>query len=62
MDWNSLLNQRIFVKLNSGEVYNGFVIEVESEGNVTFITINDKYGSDVVFPISQIVKLVREGE
>ena len=55
MDWTDWTGKRIFVRLSSGKVFSGKVIEVSDEG--IFIKIIDKFNSPVIFATSDIVEL-----
>ncbi len=57
MDWNEWLGKRIFVKLLSGGVYSGKVLEVEEP----LIKIKDKFGEIVLFRVDDISKIKGEG-
>ena len=56
MEWSDWVGKRIFVKLNTGEVYNGIILDAD----IIFITIRDKFNEKVVFPISNIQKIKEE--
>lgn len=61
MEWNEWLGKTIFVKLKSGGVYSGKVIDVDASANpVIFISIIDKFGNKVSFVQSEIIKIVEE--
>jgi len=63
MEWKYWNGKRIFVKLKSGAVYSGDVIEVDvSNGELIWFTIIDKKGERVVFVHSEIIKLKEEEE
>ena len=55
MDWTDWTGKRIFVRLSSGKVFSGKVIEVSDDG--VFIKIIDKFNSPVIFATSDIVEL-----
>ena len=55
MDWTDWTGKRIFVRLSSGKVFSGKVIEVSDDG--IFIKIIDKFNSPVIFATSDIVEL-----
>ena len=65
MEWKYWNGKEIFVKLNSGAVYSGFVNDVVFIGKNTFdidlfmIEILDKFGSVVVFSSNE-VQLIKE--
>src|SRR3972149_6309788 len=61
MDWKEWKGKRIFVQLNSGAVYSGKVIDIDSNlFPIIFISIIDKYGKRVTFPHKDIRKIVEE--
>jgi len=63
MDWKKWENKKVFVKLKNGGYYSGKIIEIDFSLNpIIFITIIDKYGKNVSFVQSEIVKIVEEGE
>ncbi len=61
MDWKEWQDKTIFVKLKSGGVYSGKVVDIEDTGNgLIFIEILDKFNSKVVFTTGEIIKIVEE--
>jgi len=61
MEWKEWKGKRIFVKLKSGGVYTGNVIDVdESSKPLIFISIVDKFGKRVSIVHSEIIKIVEE--
>jgi len=61
MEWKDWINKEIFVKLRSGSVYSGKVIDVDETPNyLVFIEILDKFGKKVVFCNSEIEKIIEE--
>ena len=63
MEWKEWIGKRIFVQLKSGGVYSGKVIDVDdSAEHLVFFKIIDKYGSEVVFIQSEIIKISEEKE
>jgi hypothetical protein len=63
MDWEYWKGKRIFVKLNTGAVYSGEVIDVDiSNSKFIWFTIIDKHGDRVTFVHSEILKLLEERE
>lgn len=63
MDWRGLLNKRVFVKTKTSGVYSGVVQDVDdSDKNIIFISILDKYGEKVTIVHSEILKIKEEGE
>ena len=56
MEWTDWIDKRIFVKLLSGAVYSGVVLNADN----SFIEINDKFGERVLFATSQIEKIKEE--
>jgi len=62
MEWKDWIGKRIFVKLQSGGVYTGDVVEVDdnSSNKLIWIVIIDKFGKKVQFLDSEVVKIVEE--
>jgi hypothetical protein len=61
MDWKDWNGKHIFVKLKTGGVYTGEVIEVDDTGGgLIFIVLKDKFGKLVSFVTTEIVKIVEE--
>ena len=61
MDWKYWDDKNIFVKLKSGAVYSGKVIDVDtSNGTLIWITLIDKFGKRVTFVHSEIEKIKEE--
>jgi len=61
MDWKYWDNKHIFVKLRTGAVYSGKVIDVDiSNGELIWITIIDKKNERVTFVHTEIVKIKEE--
>lgn len=61
MDWKVWRGKKIFVQLKSGAVYSGDVFDVDtSEKDIVFLSLIDKYGSQVTFVTSEIIKIVEE--
>ena len=61
MEWIEWKGKRIFVKLKSGDVYSGIVIDVENDGNDDFyLSMIDKYNAKVIFLTSEIIKIREE--
>jgi len=56
MEWEDWIGKRIFVKLISGGVYSGIILDSDDK----FMTIRDKFGERVVFAISEILKIKEE--
>ena len=61
MEWEDWNGKRIFVKLRDGGCYTGDVIDVDV-GQISFLTIIDKFQKKVTFATSEITKIVDEGE
>ncbi len=58
MEWKKLNGKRIFIKLRTGDVYNGDVTDVDEKSpGLVFITLLDKYGKEVTIVHSEIIKL-----
>ena len=64
MDWKYWDDKNIFVKLKSGAVYSGKVIDVDVSKNelLIWITLIDKFGKRVTFVHSEIEKIKEEGD
>ena len=61
MEWKDWIGKRIFVKLKTGSVYSGNVIDVDDKAvPIIFITIIDKFGNKVTFVQSEIIKIQEE--
>jgi len=56
MDWQAWIGKRIFVRLTTGDVYSGNVIDVDEK----YFSIIDKFGERVCFSISKIDKIKEE--
>ena len=68
MEWKDWIGKRIFVRLNTGKVYSGIVIDVEWIGddiekkNFYFFTINDRFSEKVGFTNRDISEIKEESE
>ena len=63
MEWKEWIGKRIFVKLRSGGVYSGKVLDVDTDSKpIIFFEIRDKFGNKVTFIQSEIIKIVEERE
>ena len=64
MEWKKEWNGKtIFVKLKTGAVYTGKVVDVDdSDKQIVFLTIVDKFGQKVTFVHSEIIKIKEEGK
>lgn len=61
MEWKGWIGKQIFLRLKTGKVYSGKVIDVDdSDHNIIFITINDKFNKKVTFVHSEIIELKEE--
>jgi len=61
MDWKYWNEKKVFVKLRTGAVYSGRVIDVDTSDDILFwITMIDKNGERVTFIHSEIVKIKEE--
>lgn len=61
MDWKEWNGKKIFVQLKSGAVYSGNVTGVDdSNKNIIFIEMIDKFGKKVTITHSEIIKIVEE--
>lgn len=58
MEWKEWIGKNIFVQLKSGTVYSGVINSVDE----VFMYITDKYDFDVVFAISDIVRIKEESK
>ncbi len=58
MEWKGLNGKKIFIKLRTGDVYNGDVIDVDDNSKpLIFITLIDKYNKKITIVHSEIIKL-----
>jgi len=63
MEWKSWNDKNVFVKLRTGAVYSGRIIDVDISSNeLIWITLIDKNGERVTFVHSEILKMKEEGE
>lgn len=61
MDWKELIGKRIFLKTINSGVYSGNVIDVDdTDKNIIFITLIDKFNSKITIVHSEILKIVEE--
>jgi len=61
MEWKDWEGKNVFVKLNSGGVYSGKIVDVDKKGEpIIFISMIDKFGNKVSFVTSEIIKIVEE--
>jgi small nuclear ribonucleoprotein (snRNP)-like protein len=56
MDWKLWIGKNVFIKLSSGEVYNGEIVDSDT----TFIEIVTKFDERIVISCSNIIKVVDE--
>ena len=62
MNWKQLEKKKVFVQLKSGTFYNGTIIDVDdSDKQIIFITILDKFGDKITFVHSEITKIKEKG-
>ena len=62
MEWKEWIGKYVFVKLNSGGVYSGDIKEVDDSAKpLIFIRMIDKFGNNVMFASSEIIKIAEEG-
>jgi len=63
MEWVEWIGKRIFVKLKSGDVYSGIVLNIENDGeDNTYLSMIDKFNAKVMFLTSEIIKIREEEE
>ncbi len=63
MEWKEWNGKRIFVKLRTGDVYSGNVIDVDDSSKpLIWITLIDKYNKKITIVHSEIIKIVEEEE
>ncbi len=61
MDWKDWIDRNVFVKLRSGAVYSGKVIDVDtSPKEFCFIEMIDKFGDKITICNSEIEKIKEE--
>ena len=46
--------KKVFVKLKSGGIYNGLILEITESGGLFWFLINDKFGNKVMFVNTEI--------
>ena len=56
MEWKSWIGKNIFIKLRSGEVYNGKIINTDNN----FIEIMTIYDEHLIISSTEIIKIVDE--
>ena len=52
--------KQVFIKLKNGRSYSGKVLEVETKGTVTLVTIKDKFDRRVGFYSTEIAVIEEE--
>ena len=63
MEWVEWIGKRIFVKLKSGDVYSGIVLNIENDGeDNAYLSMIDKFNAKVMFLTSEIIKIREEEE
>jgi len=64
MDWTDWMGKRIFVRLKTGKVFSGKVVDVSAGDPKApiFIKIIDKFNEPVVFIVSDITEIKLDGE
>jgi len=63
MEWKYWNGKYIFVKLKTGAVYSGKVIDVDdSNKDLVWFTMIDKFGKRVTFVHSEIIKINEENK
>ena len=61
--WKKYEGRKIFVILKNQRKYSGTCIEAaDAGGNLVLFTINDKFGNNVSFWISEVEVIQMEGE
>jgi small nuclear ribonucleoprotein (snRNP)-like protein len=59
--WKYWAGRTIFVRLKNGRVYSGYVTEVDdSNRQIIFISIVDKFGKRVTFVHSEVLEIKEE--
>lgn len=61
MDWQDWLDKKVFLRLKTGKVFSGKIIEVDDkDSNIIFLTILDKFDMKVTFVASEILEIKEE--
>jgi len=62
MEWKKWIGKNVFVQLRSGGFYTGKIIEVDdtSSNQLVWLVMLDKFGKEVQFVHSEIIKIVEE--
>ena len=61
--WLGWLDKKVFLRLKTGKVFSGKIIEVDesdSENGIIFLTILDKFDKKITFVISEILEIKEE--
>ena len=59
--WETWIGKKVFLRLKTGKVYSGNVVEVNDAGNgLIFFMIKDKFGMNVMFSTGEIIELKEE--
>ncbi len=63
MEWKEWNGKKVFVQLKTGAVYSGKIIDVDEKSpGIVFITLLDKFDMNVMFVVSEIIKIKEEGD
>jgi hypothetical protein len=62
MEWKDWIGKRVFVKLISGAVYSGYILDTTTQEDNIFFVIMDKFNEKIAFPVAQIEKIKEEKE
>lgn len=61
MEWMDWKGKRIFVRLKTGKVYSGIIEDIDnSNKELIWISIRDKFGNKVTFVHSEIIEIKEE--
>jgi hypothetical protein len=61
MEWKEWNGKQIFLRTKHGKVYSGKVIKVDdSDKQIIWISIVDKFGDNITFVHSEIVQIKEE--
>jgi len=61
MEWKEWNGKKVFVQLKSGGYYTGEITDVDDTSKpIIFLTMIDKFGKDITFVQSEILKIVEE--
>lgn len=59
--WQEWKGKKVFIRLKTGKVFSGKVVDVDVQGQITFLTIIDKFNKKVSMVISEVLEIKEEG-